>query len=297
VVGGGHHDALVALLIAAGLLVVVRRPVPSIRPATGRSDPETDVDGPGLAWPQILVTALLTVAVLVKVPAAVALVAWMVLVVRAAPVRARARAAALHTLVALGIVAAVSAPFSAGARTLRTFATLTSVEGWASGPRLVARGAEALGRAMTSGTGAGFGKPVYAIFLAAFALAFVRLLASNETTPGHAWGASMMVLALAAPYLLPWYSAWFLPMVPFLLDRRLAAIAIVVSLLLALTGIPAEPSFDPGVWRDMVLAVHYVVAPLMLGLLMAAMAVILRHPSGSAKTGATVTSRLAKARA
>jgi hypothetical protein len=52
-------------------------------------------------------------------------------------------------------------------------------------------------------------------------------------------------------------------------DGRLAIIGFLVAGLLALTGVPAEPGSAPGLWRDMVLGVHYGIAPIMLGLFLA----------------------------
>jgi hypothetical protein len=84
---------------------------------------------------------------------------------------------------------------------------------------------------------------------------------------------------LASPYLLPWYAAWFLPFLPLLADSGLTWIGLAAAGLLALTGVPAEPAFDPGLWRGMILAVHYVVAPVMLALFVAAMWRVVRTPS------------------
>jgi hypothetical protein len=77
----------------------------------------------------------------------------------------------------------------------------------------------------------------------------------------------MLLLALAAPYLLPWYAAWFVPFLALMQDRVLALAGLAVAALLALTGIPAEAGTVPHVWQDMLLAVHYAAAPAMLALL------------------------------
>jgi hypothetical protein len=52
-------------------------------------------------------------------------------------------------------------------------------------------------------------------------------------------------------------------------DRGSAVIGLVAAGVLTLTGVPAEPGSAPGLWRNMVLAVHYGAAPLMLGLFLA----------------------------
>jgi hypothetical protein len=151
--------------------------------------------------------------------------------------------------------------------------TLTSVEGWASPARLVARGARALGNAAGGSTAAEvLGKAVVFGFLVLFAVAFGRFLrrrgaeamARGADQLTNAWGAFTIGLALAIPYLLPWYAAWFLPFLPMMTDGGLALIGFAVAGLLALTGIPAEPGSAPDAWRDMVLGVHYGLAPIML---------------------------------
>jgi hypothetical protein len=86
------------------------------------------------------------------------------------------------------------------------------------------------------------------------------------------WGGGLLLLALAAPYLLPWYAAWFLPFVPVMTETGLAVIGLIVGGLLTLTGVPAEPAVDPGLWRNMILVVHYAVAPTMMGLFLVAAA-------------------------
>ena len=77
----------------------------------------------------------------------------------------------------------------------------------------------------------------------------------------------MLLFALAAPYLLPWYAAWFVPLAVFMQDAELMAIGVFAAGLLALTGVPAEAGTAPHVWQAMMLGVHYGAAPLMLGML------------------------------
>jgi len=73
-----------------------------------------------------------------------------------------------------------------------------------------------------------------------------------------------LLFALAAPYLLPWYAAWFVPLIAACGEEALLWIAVAVSGVLAMTGIPDEPGTSPALWRDMLLGVHYVAAPVML---------------------------------
>src|SRR4029079_6796301 len=86
------------------------------------------------------------------------------------------------------------------------------------------------------------------------------------------WGVALLAFSLAAPYLLPWYAAWLLPLVAVAAaaNPRRAGPFVVVGVIqagvLALTGIPAEPGAMPGMWRAMVLGVHYGAAPVLLTL-------------------------------
>jgi hypothetical protein len=109
---------------------------------------------------------------------------------------------------------------------------------------------------------------VVAVFLAIFVWVLARAI-RDHSSPGRLpdlWGVAMLVFALSIPYLLPWYAAWFLPLVVLLREDRLTLIGLVVAGLLALTGIPAEAGVAPATWHAMVFAVHYVIAPAMLAL-------------------------------
>src|SRR5439155_17412943 len=137
-------------------------------------DPLVAGSGP---WPSFGVTIVLTLAAMVKLPMVVALVVWMWLLLRGAAAERRFRVGAAHAGLIAVTAAAVSAPLWAGLRTLRSLGTLASVEGWASGVRLIARGIESVARAAFGQAGvAPAGHLVRAIFLAVFALAMWRFL-------------------------------------------------------------------------------------------------------------------------
>jgi hypothetical protein len=185
---------------------------------------------------------------------------------------------ALHAGVALALSLVFSAPFLDSARALASLVTLASVEGWASPARLVARIARALGnRIGGSGTADVLGKAVVVGFLMFFAAVFIRFLRRRNLhrtweSPdqlANLLGVFLLGLALAIPYLLPWYAAWFLPFLALMTDGGLGVIGFAAAGVLVLTGVPAEPGSAPGLWRDMVLAVHYGIAPIMLGLFLA----------------------------
>ena len=259
-VGGGHNDALLALCLIAGLALAVWSESPSGR--RGRNGQVT-----GTAY--LGTTGLLTVAVLIKSVAVPALVLWLWHVFRRASADRRGVAIVSHSALVVALAGAAFAPFAAGTRTARALLSVASRQGWASGPGLVARGAGALGRAVAGGAGGvALETVVSAAFAALFLALFWRILVRSDTRDqADAWGTSMLLLALAAPYLLPWYTAWFLPFAVVLEDPALTVVALSAAGLLALTGVPAEPGTDPGLWQSMMLGVHYGAAPLMLAML------------------------------
>jgi len=82
---------------------------------------------------------------------------------------------------------------------------------------------------------------------------------------------AMLAFALAAPYLLPWYAAWFVPLLAIAAWAAQGSvppdavwIGAAASGVLALTGIPAEPAAGSSLYPHMLLAVHDVGAAVML---------------------------------
>lgn len=265
-VGGGHNDALLAGMVAGAVLIATRR----------RS--------------ALAVTALLTLAALIKVVAALPLAIWIWACARRSRRGERISVVAVHALVTVGISAAASAPFVAGWRSVTALVTLAGVEGWASGPRLVARGAQELGMALGgAAAAAAFRSLTYGLFLVAFLVIIRRVLLSvSGGRVGEEWGTGLLALALTAPYLTPWYAAWFAPLLGFVRDPVLVWSGVAVCGVLAMTGVPAEPDGSPGLWEAMLLGVHYAAAPLMLALLGVVAIRILgrrRQPSSAGQAG------------
>jgi hypothetical protein len=255
-VGGGHNDALVAACLAAAFVLAITA-----------TKGEKIREGPAL-----LATVMLTLAVLVKAIVAPLLILWIWQIWRGRPDRGRSRPAGMlakHVVAALIVAVAAFVPVQAGWDTIRALLSVSSRQGWASGPGLAARGAREVGRALGgSATGAAFDVLVSLAFGLLFVAVFWRVLRRARGSPdADQWGGTMLLLALASPYLLPWYAAWFVPFVGLLRNRVLLGAALIASCLLALTGVPAEPAGTPQVWQDMLLGVHYAAAPLMLALL------------------------------
>jgi alpha-1,6-mannosyltransferase len=263
-VGGGHNDALIAVLLSGGFVLALGPSGSSWDHAPGDVHSPRTVDGRALA-----VTSLLTLAVLVKAVVVPVTVLWWWQVARGKPPSIRWRSVGIHVILAAALTVALFIPVQAGWSSVRALLSVTSRQGWASGPGLVARGGRALGRAIG---GSGLGSALEAVatvaFVALFLALFWRLLTRAGPRPlADAWGGTMLLLAMAAPYLLPWYAAWFVPFLGLMGDRRLALAGLAASGLLALTGVPAEAGTTSHVWRYMLLAVHYAAAPIMLALL------------------------------
>jgi hypothetical protein len=173
------------------------------------------------------------------------------------------------------MTAVLLAPFGYSRSVVSAFATLLSRVGWASPVRLVALKAADAGAALGS---PGAGDAAAAVVKAGFTglgilvlLLILRGMRRDGPRVGEAdaWGWGLLIVSLCAAYLLPWYAAWFVPVLALSSRDAPVAIGMGVAALLGVTGVPAEPAFDPGTWSGMLLAVHYVIAPIMLGLLVA----------------------------
>jgi len=181
----------------------------------------------------------------------------------------RIRVAAVHVSVVGVVGGGLTAVY--GSPAIRALADLASRTGWASAERLVRRGVEAAG-----GTTA---PALRALVATVFAGAFLAVLWPLVRRPASGppgdrdapagWGTALLGAALAGPYLLPWYAAWFAPLLGMIRDRFVLWIGVAASAVLALTGVPAEPEAGAGAYHDSLLVVHYVAAPIVLILLAA----------------------------
>jgi hypothetical protein len=260
-VGGGHVDALVAAPLAAACALVVTRPQIT-------------------SWRAFAITALLTLACLVKTVMLPVLLLWFVWLVRPRVVRA----GALHLLVVVALAAASAGAFFSTPHPFAPFASFGGLESWASPSHFVAQ-------TLTSSiAGASAGHSVRivveAAFLALFAVLLWRLV--RRTREGDAlapiteWGLAVFLLALSLPYLLPWYAAWFVPFLAFFDDRLLTLAGVFACIVLALTLVPADPFH--GLTTPAVMdGVHYVAAPLLLLVLIVVAARLLPSMRGSGR--------------
>jgi len=241
-VGGAHVDALIAAPLAAALAIAVTRTRPE--PAG-----------------TLAVTVLLAAACLLKPVIVPALALWLWSLARTG----RLRALAVHAATIAAMAVASATPYLAGWKTLRPFATLGGVEAWASPSQLV-------GRAARAAAGAHAGEAVEVAFLVLFLIVAARL--GRRCSPADAWGVSLLLLVLSMPYVLPWYAAWFAPFLGLLTEDTMLIAGALISCVLALTLIPADPFH--GLTTPAVMdGVHYGAASVLLAVLLVLLTKIL----------------------
>ena len=136
-----------------------------------------------------------------------------------------------------GLSIASVLPYLAGWHTLAPFATLGGVEAWASPSHLVGHAVRAI---VGSSVGPDAAEAAQAAFLLLFAVLLWRL-AGRASSLANAWGVALLLLALSIPFFLPWYAAWFAPFIGLLADEALLLAGVLVTGVLALTLVPADP--------------------------------------------------------
>jgi hypothetical protein len=80
------------------------------------------------------------------------------------------------------------------------------------------------------------------------------------------WGWALLALTLLGPVLLPWYLAWSLPLI-WILPKAPRVSLVALSVVLALSQWTAEPLRFPDAYDLNVLIGHYVLTPIVIGLL------------------------------
>jgi hypothetical protein len=241
-VGSGHNDLLVAFGIVAALaLRSSRRGLPA--------------------------TGALALATLVKITAAVPLALLVVAAVARRPRHERARALAAHLGVAAGLALAFSAPFLQTKDPTLGMAELAGHEGWLAPSRLFRRVLDAV-----SGDTLGLvARVVFPAILVVTLFAIGRWLlrrgvALTWVNEGAAWGWGLLCLMLLGPVLLPWYVTWALPLA-WLLPRVPRTVLLGTGVSLTVSQFAAEPSRFPRVYDVNLFFGHYVLTPVVIGLL------------------------------
>jgi alpha-1,6-mannosyltransferase len=241
-VGSGHNDLVVALCIAGGLALLAARR-------------------------GLLATAVLTLGALVKATAAIPLLLLVVAAVARAPSGRRLRTLLAHVAVAGGLALAFALPFLQAEDPSLGMLELASHEGWLAPSRFFRRLLDAIS-VDTLGVVARIVFPALllgALFLIARSLTR-RRATFTPIAEGAAWGWGLLCLMLLGPVLLPWYVTWALPLV-WLLPRVPRTVLIGTSVALTVSQWTSEPARFEAAYDANVLFGHYVVTPVVIGLL------------------------------
>ena len=241
-VASGHNDVLVMLAIAAALALMF----------AGRDLPAT---------------AVLALGTLVKATAAVPLVVLIAVTVARRPRGERVRTLLGHVAVAGGIGLAFALPFMQREDPSLGMFELAKHEGWLAPSRFFRRVLDGI-----SGDTLGVVARIVFPFLLLVAVSLVvrALVRRGETvTPfavGAGWGWGLLFLMLLGPVLLPWYVTWVLPLA-WLLPSVPRAVVIGTGTALTVSQFTAEPERFGTAYHTNLLWGHYVVTPVVIGLL------------------------------
>lgn len=241
-VASGHNDMLVALSVIGALWLVSRRrdALAAVVLALGMSVKVT------AALPLLL----LVVAVYVRRPGGERIMASL---------KVAAAAAATWLLFAI--------PFLQMSDPTLGMANLAGHEGWLAPSRLFRKTIENALRDIDLDTLATVAAAVIRVaFPAVLAYSLyliVRRLGRAGASlkyqeQGAAWGWALLVLMLTGPVLLPWYIVWALPLAFLFTDVPRRSV-VVLSVLLAMSEVVAEPLRSPKIWEGMLIGVHYVI--------------------------------------
>jgi hypothetical protein len=238
----GHNDLLVALAIASAIALVF----------SGR---------------ELWATALLALGALVKAPAVVALALLWVAIAARRPAGARMRALAPHVGLAVALAIVSALPFVNAQDPSLGMTELATHEGWLAPSRFFRRVFDAI-----SGDVLGIVPRVAFGALAVIAIVLVARAVrrrSPQIPPalvGAAWGWGLLCLMLLGPVLLPWYVTWALPL-GWLLPRVPRTVLVGTGLALTVSQWTSEPASFAAAYDANLLFGHYVVTPVVIGLL------------------------------
>ena len=241
-VGSGHNDLWIALGVAGALALVVARR-------------------------ELLATAVLALATLVKAPAAVPLALAIVAVVARRPRGERARALGAHLGLAAAIGLAFAAPFLQTQDPTLGMAELATHEGWLAPSRLFRRALDAVsGDALGILSRIAFGVVLLVVLFAIGRWVARRGRALVPSELGAAWAWGLAGLMLLGPVLLPWYVTWALPLV-WLVPSVPRWTILGTGLALTVSQFTTEPGRYPSAYRANLFVGHYVLTPVVVLLL------------------------------
>ncbi|MDH6622684.1 alpha-1,6-mannosyltransferase [Streptomyces sp. LBL] len=216
-VAGAHNDAIMMGLLGLGLVAALGR------------------------WP-VLGAVLVTLAALVKAPAALGLVAVVVLQVRAG--RGRTRAVTTTAVAATATTVAATAVAGTGYGWLGALDTPVSPQNWAL-TSLVGRATRALLERLGSDL-APLAIPAWHAFgVVAAVVAVLVIWLRLRPRPVYALGLSLAAVAALGPAIRPWYALWGLFLIAAAapsasVRHRLAAVTGVLALAALPSGGPAD---------------------------------------------------------
>ena len=211
IVAGGHADALLALAAIAALTAWY-----DARP--------------------LLVTVLLTLAMLVKIVAVIPFIIFLVASIRALPTTAdRMKNLGKHLAIVIGLSIVAFLPFGYTPRVLSASLNEGSVSGGSLRPpevMIASRAASLLRHVGLSDQVAHSNRVIEVLFIAVAAIALLVLLRRGDTRPvPEQVVLALMIFLLCSPWLEPWYLAWFIPLVGFVTRRTVIAVAVAFSLI------------------------------------------------------------------
>jgi alpha-1,6-mannosyltransferase len=207
IVNGGHNDLLAGLAVLAGVVLAWR-------------------SRPGLAGAVLAAGALIKIAVLLPLAAVLAWLAW-----RHVGRRRRAGAGPAGVAGPLLAAAVAGAGLVAGYLVAGGWGAVAPIEQASTfESRSSMWGPHVLGRF--------FGHSDWWALAAAVVAALVVLAGGlRDRTPALAAGGAAAVYLVAAPYILPWYAGWAIPVLALAWRTRLAALALADASLLLLVHI------------------------------------------------------------
>jgi hypothetical protein len=205
---------------------------------------------------------------LIKATGVLPLLLLLVWVAFRRPSGERLRVLAAHATAPVVIVIAAAAPFFQLKDPTLGMLELAGHEGWLAPSRFFRRVLDAVS-ADTLGVVA---RIAFAAALVIAVAWLVRAVARGAAAGFPAeellagWGWSLLALTILGPVLLPWYLAWSLVLI-WALPFVPRTVLIALSGALALSQWTAEPRLYPGAYDVSVLVGHYVLTPIVIGLL------------------------------
>jgi hypothetical protein len=249
VVGSGHSDALVAVLVA----VALRLRVQAIEERRLRGD--------------LAATACLTLAMMIKPPLLILLVAFIAMCMLQRARADRVGSLAAHLGVAAGVALPLAIPFL-GVRNPLGGVAWNFEHGYFLSPSSFIDSAllhfQLLKVHLLAVILTRFFRAAFLLALVAALIMVVRLVARNRSWQGDgaAYGWILLVSILASPQVRPWYIVWILP-VAWLLPTLPRLTTLASSALLPLF-VSVAPEFFPDLYDALVYVGLGLVAPVLL---------------------------------